>query len=117
MRRTEEAIAIWEAQGKCCAICGVPMVPSHMHHPTRGWTFDHVFNHASRRYFADGNKLIAHSECNNIKADGEPSPEQVALLHEVNAKLGLELTERTHAYSDPKGPSALAIALEQAMAA
>lgn len=94
------------------------MVPKTGSHPTRGWTIDHVYNHASRRYFADGNKLVCHAACNHRKADREPTGCELILLHLVNARLGLELVERPHSYTDVvRAPSAIAIALERALAA
>lgn len=118
MAKSPEISAIWKAQGKACAICGIGMIPVHQNHPTRGWTIEHVYNHASKRYFADGNKLITHAECNNRKGDREPTGCEVIQLHAANARIGLELTPRDLNYSDPlNGPSALAVALEMAMAA
>lgn len=110
--------AIWEAQGKLCAVCGQKMVPKTMYHPRRGWTIEHVYNHASRRYYAEGNRLISHAECNNRKGDREPTGCEIILLHAVNARLGVELTQRILTYSDGlRRPSALALALSEVMAA
>lgn len=118
MRRTLDIDIIWEAQGKCCAVCGESMVPAHRHDPQRGWTIEHVYNRASRRYHADGNRLISHAECNRQKADREPTGCEVIQLHAANAKLGLELTPMLHSYRDEvQGPSALAYAFQMAMAA
>lgn len=118
MRRQGDLLSIWRAQGKRCAVCGVRMRPITMKHPTRGWTIEHVFNHASKRFYADGNRLVSHSECNNRKGDREPTGCEIILLHAVNARLGFELTPYPHSYSDNiSAPSKLALALEQAMAA
>jgi hypothetical protein len=118
IRAQSETLAIWRAQGKCCAICGAGMVPVHMAHPSRGWTIEHVFHRASKRYYADGNKLVTHAECNNRKGDREPTGCEIILLHAVNAKLGFELTPYPRCYCDNvEAPSALAVALERAMAA
>lgn len=114
-RASAEIDALWEAQGKCCAVCGGKMYPGAKFHPTRGWTVEHVYHHASRRYYADGNKLVSHAACNNLKGDREPTGCEVILLHAANAKLGYELTLRELSYRDSvSGPSALALALQQA---
>lgn len=113
-RTHSETVAIWTAQGKRCVICGVKMLPVTRFHPTRGWTIEHVYNHASRRFYADGNKLVSHAQCNNRKGDREPTGCEIIMLHAVNAQLGLELTPRDRSYDDGiKGPSALALALER----
>lgn len=123
---------IWEAQGKCCSICGERMTPVHKFHPDRGWTIEHVFNRASKRFHTVGNKLVSHSECNHRKGDRDPTGCEVILLHAVNAKLGFELkprppreyldrlpwpAARIRFVDEVKGPSALALALQQAMSA
>jgi hypothetical protein len=111
-RRGETMRTIWKAQGKGCAICGVHMMPVHKKHPRRGWTFEHVYNHASDRFHSEGNRLVTHVECNNAKADREPYPCEVLLLHAVNARLGLELTPRLKSWRDEKqGLSKLALEL------
>lgn len=115
---TSERWRIWEAQGKHCSVCGEHMHPIAGSHPTRGWTIDHVYNRASRRYLADGNKLVCHRGCNQRKADREPTGCELILLHMVNARLGFELVERPYGYTDTViAPTALAVALERALAA
>lgn len=115
---TTERWRIWEAQGKHCSVCGERMVPKTGSHPARGWTIDHVYNRASNRYFADGNKLVCHSACNQRKADRDPTGCELILLHLVNARLGFELVERQRSYADNvEAPSVLAVALERALAA
>jgi hypothetical protein len=118
VRASVEIRSIWAAQGKACAICGDRMRPVTIDHPTRGWTIEHVFCRSSRRYEAEGNKLVSHAACNSRKADREPTGCEIILLHAVNAQLGFELTSRGIGYRDGvSGPSALAIALQGALAA
>lgn len=110
-------LALWEAQGKCCAVCGMKMTPSHMTHPTRGWTIEHVYPRGRYFLYSDGNQLISHAECNNRKGDRDPTACEILLLHAVNAKLELEIVEKQRCYIDPlTGPSVLATALQNALA-
>lgn len=111
-------ILLWEAQGKCCAVCGDRMVPAHMRHPARGWSIEHVYPRSRYFLFSDGNQLVSHLDCNQRKADRDPTACEVMLLIAVNAKLGLEIVEKPRSYVDPIiGPSALAVALQSALAA
>jgi hypothetical protein len=111
-RASQEIAMLWEAQDKYCAVCGREMTEGLKFDETCGWTIEHVYNHASRRYYADGNKLVSHASCNNAKGDREPTGCEIILLHAVNAKLGLELIEYPHGYDDGiTGPSALALEL------
>lgn len=94
------------------------MIPKTLAHPTRGWTIEHVYPRSLRIYENEGNRLVSHSACNNIKGDRQPTGCEVILLHATNARLGIELTERCRRYSDDvRGPSALAVALSEALAA
>jgi len=86
-------VKLWEAQGKHCSICGKKMVAASFAGP-RGWTVDHVYNQASKRFHAEGNKLIAHSDCNSRKGSREPTGCEVILLYAANARLGHDLTPR-----------------------
>jgi hypothetical protein len=105
-------MTLWRAQGKCCAVCGMKMVPGHMMHRTRGWTIEHVYPRSRYFLFNDGNQLISHAECNNRKGDRDPTGCEVILLYAVNAQLGLEIVEKARSYVDPiVAPSALAVAL------
>jgi hypothetical protein len=118
MRARELPLTLWRAQGKRCAVCGCEMTPSHMAHPTRGWTIEHVYPRGRYFLYGEGNQLISHAECNNQKADRDPTGCEVILLHAVNAQLGLEIVEKPRCYVDPlDAPSALAVALQEAMAA
>lgn len=109
---------LWKAQGKCCAICGARMVPAHYQHSTRGWTIEHVWPRSRYSFHNEGNLLVSHAECNNEKGDRDPTGCEIVLLASVNATLGVELTKRQLCYADHVyGPSALAVALEKALAA
>lgn len=133
IRAQRLTIQIWEAQGKCCSICGDAMVPASMNHPTRGWTWDHVWPRSRYGYCERGNLLIAHVECNVAKADRDPSPQEQALLAAANDKLGFQLLtidehiENVRVFLSRRGdlnrvvwsdgakyPSALAVAFEDA---
>lgn len=113
-----ELMDLWEAQGKICCVCGEKMYPLTISNDRTGWTIEHVYHHASRRYYADGNKLLSHAACNNRKGDREPTGCEKILLAAVNARLGRELVPMLRGYSDDINvPSALAMALGQALAA
>lgn len=117
-RGSDEMMLLWRAQGKCCAVCGDAMVPASIYHPTRGWTIEHVYPRSSKRYYADGNKLVSHSQCNWRKGDRQPTGCEVLLLHVVNEILGLELVEYPRCYIDTRiFPTALEIAFQREMAA
>ena len=111
-------LTLWSAQGKCCAVCGVKMLPVHKAHPRRGWTLEHVWPRSRYSYHNEGNLLVTHVECNQGKGDRDPTGCEIILLAATNAALGHELTKRQLSYADHiYGPSALAVALEQALAA
>lgn len=110
---------LWRAQGKCCPICGVLMLPVHARHPTRGWSVEHVWPRSRYRHH-EGNLLISHVECNNAKGDRDPTGCELIILALANARLGMEpLDHRSIVrYADQiSAPSALALALAQAQAA
>lgn len=110
-------LVLWEAQGKCCAVCGERMVPKTIRHPTHGWTIEHVYPRSRYFLYSEGNQLVSHYECNQWKADRDPTGCEVVLLHAVNAQLSLEIVEKPRSYVDPYvGPSALAVAFQNAMA-
>jgi hypothetical protein len=136
IRAQKLTIRIWEAQGKCCSICGEKMVPASMGHPAYGWTWDHVWPRARFDYCERGNILVAHVTCNQDKKDRDPTPEEQKLLAKANVVLGYELLtvgehigrvrkflsrrsdlNRQVWSDDVTGPSALAVALEEAMVA
>lgn len=107
-------LSLWEAQGKCCAVCGVKMIPKTL----ARWTIEHVYPRSRYFLYGDGNQLVSHYECNQRKAARDPTGCEIILLHAANAKLALEITEKPRSYVDPyNGPTALAVALEKAMAA
>jgi hypothetical protein len=116
-RRLAMMKALWKAQGKHCAVCGVYMVPVHYLHPKRGWSIEHVWPQARYAYEHQGNRLISHIECNNEKSDRDPTGCEVITLLAANAILGFELIERPQVTSSEPvhGPTALSLAFQRAM--
>lgn len=82
----------WEVQGGKCGICRSKMKRSFT---SAKLTFDHVWPKSRAGVQRDteamslGNLLLAHEGCNKAKGDERPSAEQIALLYEINRKLGL----------------------------
>lgn len=116
IRRQAHLDRLWEAQGKCCYLCGEKMYPGDRYHHRRGWTADHVRPRAigGSRW---QNLLLAHAGCNNDKGDRPPHPCELLLLNAMNTQLHEEARWR-HGYADDlRGPSPLAVAFERAMAA
>lgn len=109
--------ALWKAQGKHCPTCGVMMLPVHWLHPRRGWSIEHVYPQGRYRHYATpGNRLVTHIECNNTKADREPTGCEVITLLAANARLGIELTEKPLILTDVVvGSTALSLAFQRAM--
>lgn len=115
-RRRSVMDRVWEAQGKCCSLCGDKMVPAHRYDINRGWSLDHV-RPRSHGYTREGNVLLAHKSCNNRKGDRAPTGCEIVLLEAANARFGWDEPIRHGSYSDGViGPTALAVALERVFA-
>lgn len=123
---------MWEAQDRLCSICDAEMYQFELEHPSRGWTVDHVWPRGGRWHYQErGNILLAHAECNETKACRAPTSKEIAVLSRVNELLGWEMIKlgrRTgksfskqrdvSGWSDGvTGPSALALALQDVVAA
>lgn len=75
-----------DAQGWLCALCGVTLIRNGKA------TQDHVIPHALGGMDALGNLVLAHSPCNNAKANDIPTGCEMIWLFAVNARLGVEPT-------------------------
>ena len=116
LRRQAHLDRLWEAQDKCCYLCGEKMLPVTRYDHRRGWSADHVHPRC-RGHSRWQNLLLSHAACNGHKGDRLPHPCEVLLLEAVNKRLQAEAALR-HGYSDEiDAPSPLAVALEEAMAA
>lgn len=115
IRPTQLMRTLWRAQGKCCGVCGIPMVPASSTHPIWGWTIEHVWPRGRYPYQGEGNRLISHSVCNHAKGDRDPTEAELTLLTKVNTALGLELKPRMTSWSDEaSGPTAMQLAFSRA---
>lgn len=88
--KADARVLLWQAQGDFCGCgCGRTLV-SHLRFPRDGNrdTIDHVWPKAFGGPDKLGNLLLLTRVCNDEKGQRAPSPEQVAVLRAVNARLG-----------------------------
>ncbi len=76
---------LWTAQDGRCYLCGEPMESARGPIPERR-TIDHVIP-ISKGGENHGNVALAHSRCNQAKADRMPVSDELARLAEINARL------------------------------
>lgn len=74
--------AMIRAQNYRCGICGHPLKgrPANVEHV---WPLSEFKKHSQT-----GNHVIAHTECNVLKADAAPTPCQVLFLAATNRAMG-----------------------------
>lgn len=110
---------LWKAQDGRCAICGLHLLRDERFRDDTGWNLDHVYPRSRYGRLGNrGNLLLTHVACNTAKADRDPTGCEIILLHAMNARLGHELQSHDRSYFDGViAPSALALALQEALAA
>jgi hypothetical protein len=95
-RRQKLKPILFEAQVGACACGSEPLPPPETWKGRLVVSLDHVYPRGRYPERGDrGNLLLTHAKCNELKANRMPTPEEVAFLERVNARMPHKPMSRT----------------------
>lgn len=83
---------LWQAQGGKCHLCG-QAIPQKWRSPKL--TFDHLWpvSRIAGANSFEGNIMLAHEKCNQVKDNRRPRPCELLFLSAVNRRIGFRESE------------------------